>query len=165
MNKKNFIKLARLIAKFAEVKTDKGVLIYDNELAVDVEVVTEEGEPAADGEYLVEDGRTIVVANGKVAEIKEAPVVEEPEVVEAEEVENPAENPASPLEPTDEKEAEYIAELEAKIQDLENTIVELEAKIKELEDKAEAPVEEPVALSAVAQIKSEKVNGALKYFK
>ena len=173
MNKKNFIKLARLIAKFAEVTTDKGTLIYDDELAVGIEVTDENGEVPADGEYTAEDGRIIVVAEGKVAELRE-PEPEETvddaveEVVEAEEevpVEEvaPAEPEAeAPIEP-DEKDI-LIAELQAKVAEYETTITELENKIKELEDAAEAPVEEPVALSAVAQQKTAKSSGALKYF-
>lgn len=170
MNKKNFIKLARLIAKFAEVTTDKGTLIYDGELAVGIEVTDENGEVPADGEYAAEDGRIIVVAEGKVAELRD-PEPEETvddaveEVVEAEE-EVPATETApeaeAPVEP-DEKDI-LIAELQAKVAEYETTITELENKIKELEDAAEAPVEEPVALSAVAQQKTIKSSGALKYF-
>lgn len=160
MNKKNFIKLARLVAKFAEVSTDKGTLIYNDELAIGAELVTEEGEPVEDGEYLLEDGRKLVVAESKIADIVEPAVEEAPEVeaVEAEEVD------PSPMDPTDDKEAEYIAELEAKIAEYESTIAALEAKVKELEDKAEAPVEEAVALSAVPQPRMIKTSGAMKYF-
>lgn len=173
MNKKNFIKLARLIAKFAEVTTDKGTLIYDEELAVGIEVTDENGEVPADGEYTAEDGRIIVVAEGKVTELRE-PEPEETvddaveEVVEAEEAEPtaeevvPAEPEAEPIQEPDEKDI-LIAELQAKLAEYETTISELENKIKELEDAAESPVEEPVALSAVVQQKTSK-SGALKYF-
>lgn len=165
MNKKNFIKLARLIAKFAEVPTDKGTLIYDGELAVGTELTDENGEPVADGEYTAEDGRILVVAEGKVAEIKEPETVDDviEEVVEAEE-EVPAEEVAEEVAPVQDEKDILIAELQAKIAEYESTITELENKIKELEDKAEAPVEEPVALSAVAQPKPVKQSGALKYF-
>ena len=171
MNKKNFIKLARLIAKFAEVTTDKGTLIYDDELAVGIEVTDENGEVPADGEYTAEDGRIIVVADGKVTELRE-PEPEETvddaveEVVEAEEAEEavPAEPEPEPepIQEPDEKDI-LIAELQAKLAEYETTITELENKIKELEDAAEKPVEEPVSLSAVVQQKTSK-SGALKYF-
>ena len=73
---KNFLKLARLVMRFAEVKTDKGSLIYDGELAVDINVMVEDEEgnvvAAPDGEYNLEDGRVVVVKDGKVAEIKES---------------------------------------------------------------------------------------------
>jgi hypothetical protein len=163
MNKKNFIKLARLIAKFAEVSTDKGVLIYDGELAEGIEVVNEDGENPEDGEYALEDGTILVVSEGKVSEIKKAEdpaneeVKEEPIKEEAEP--EPAEEPIVP----DEKDA-LISELQAKLAEYKAYIAELENKIKELEDKAEAPKEDAVSLAAVAQPKSYKNNGALKYF-
>lgn len=60
-----------------------------------------------------------------------------------------------------------ITELEGLLQDRDAVIEELTAKIKELEDKAQAPVEEPVKMSATARIQcySEKDIPALKYFK
>ena len=171
MNKKNFIKLARLIAKFAEVTTDKGTLIYDDELAVGIEVTDENGEVPADGEYTAEDGRIIVIAEGKVTELRD-PEPEETvddaveEVVEAEEAEEAVptepEPEPEPIQEPDEKDI-LIAELQSKLAEYETTITELENKIKELEDAAEKPVEEPVALSAVVQQKTSK-SGALKYF-
>ena len=171
MNKKNFIKLARLIAKFAEVTTDKGTLIYDDELAVGIEVTDENGEVPADGEYTAEDGRIIVITEGKVTELRD-PEPEETvddaveEVVEAEDAEpieptEPEPEP-EPVQEPDEKDI-LIAELQAKLAEYETTITELENKIKELEDAAEKPVEEPVSLSAVVQQKTSK-SGALKYF-
>ena len=58
------------------INTDKGTLSYDGELEVGtaVSVTDEEGNtsPAPDGEYVAEDGRTIVVADGVVTEIKDA---------------------------------------------------------------------------------------------
>ena len=89
------LRLARMVLKLAEVETDKGTLIYEGELAEGVEVFVEkEGEivPAEDGEYVAE-GKTIVVVEGKVTEIKEAEEetpAEETVVIEAEE-ETPAE--------------------------------------------------------------------------
>lgn len=160
MNKK-FLKLARMLMTFAEVKTDKGTLIYDGELALDTPVQTEDAEgnivAAPDGEYTLEDGRVVVVAEGKVTEIKEAPIEEEviDEVLAEEEV------PAEPT--TDEKDAK-IAELEAKIAEYEATIAELQNKIAELENKAEAPVEEAIELSACVSKKAKSDNPVLKYF-
>lgn len=163
MNKKNFIKLARLVAKFAEVVTDKGVLILDGELAVGEEVVTEDAENVEDGEYTLEDGTVLVIKESKIAEIK--PVEEEepeaPAPAEEELEETPAEEPEAPT--PDEKD-EKIAELEAKVAEYETKIAELENKIKELEDAAEAPKEEGIKLSAIAQQNNGKKSNALKYF-
>ena len=90
----NITKTLRLALKkvlslqFGEVKTDKAVLIWDGDAdlkAGDEVFVAVEGEdeprPAEDGEYITEDGKTIVVVDGAVAEIKdpEAEVADEPE--------------------------------------------------------------------------------------
>lgn len=146
---KNFLKLARLVMRFAEVKTDKGSLIYDGELAVDIEVMVEDEEgnvvAAPDGEYNLEDGRVVVVKDGKVAEIKEAPVTEETiEEVLAEET------PAK-----DEKDLR-IEELEGLLKDRDAIIEELNAKIKDLESKLNEPAEEALEMSAVVKTENDK---------
>lgn len=71
---------------FGNVTTDKGVLAWDGEddLKEGDEVFVEDAEgertPAADGEYITDDNKTIVVVDGKVAEIRdpEAEVAPEP---------------------------------------------------------------------------------------
>ena len=57
-----------------------------------------------------------------------------------------------------------ITELEGLLQDRDAIISELTEKIKELEDKAKAPVEEPVKMSATVRNAASKENSALKYF-
>ena len=146
---KNFLKLARLVMRFAEVKTDKGSLIYDGELAVDINVMVEDEEgnvvAAPDGEYNLEDGRVVVVADGKVAEIKEAPVTEET-IEEVLEEETPAK---------DEKDLR-IEELEGLLKDRDAIIEELNAKIKDLESKLNEPAEEALEMSAVVKTENDK---------
>lgn len=167
MNITNVLKMALkkvLSLQFGEVATDKGKLMWDGNdyLKEGDEVFTEvEGsdEPivAPDGEYKTEDGKTIVVADGKVAEIRdpEAEVApEEPESVEA--AEEGEEAPA--VEPADEPEVEEEASVEDRIAALEekianivegingfvNAVANLEGRIAELEGKL-AKVEEPAA--------------------
>lgn len=146
---KNFLKLARLVMRFAEVKTDKGSLIYDGELAVDIEVMVEDEEgnvvAAPDGEYNLEDGRVVVVKDGKVAEIKEAPVTEET-IEEVLEEETPAK---------DEKDLR-IEELEGLLKDRDAIIEELNAKIKDLESKLNEPAEKALEMSAVVKTENDK---------
>lgn len=146
---KNFLKLARLVMRFAEVKTDKGSLIYDGELAVDIEVMVEDEEgnvvAAPDGEYNLEDGRVVVVKDGKVAEIKEAPVTEET-IKEVLEEEAPAK---------DEKDLR-IEELEGLLKDRDAIIEELNAKIKDLESKLNEPAEKALEMSAVVKTENDK---------
>lgn len=82
MNKFNILKLAKLIAKFAEVKTDKATLTIDGELEVGAEVFVEsEGEyvEAQAGEYVLEDGKILVIEDGKIKEIKDAETKQEDE--------------------------------------------------------------------------------------
>lgn len=82
--------LARLLAQFGAVTTDRGILVWDgdDDLAEGVAVFTENEEgnrtPAEDGDYVTADNKTIVVADGKVAEIRDpeaevAPQEAEPE--------------------------------------------------------------------------------------
>lgn len=140
---KNLLK--KLLVKLASVETEKGTLYFADELAVGVEVFVdnENVEPAADGEYAVEDGRIVVVADGKVTEIKEAEKeeVETPaeEKVEAEEEVVKVETPAEPTEP----EKDEVAELKAEVESLKAEIEAIKETIaKIVEQPAGEPVEE-----------------------
>ena len=168
------LKLAKMIMKFATVETDKGVLYIDGELLTGalVYIEDENGEFVApeDGAYETED-LIVTVKDGAVEKIeqKEAPV-EDPEKVEVDtEMEEQA--PADEEAPVDDEKDAQIKELENKITELEGLlqdrdaiISELTEKIKELEDKAKAPVEEPVKMSATVRNAASKENSALKYF-
>ena len=69
--------LAAILAQYGSVATDKGVLNWDGEedLKAGDKVFTEgeDGQRAAvaDGEYVTEDGKTIVVVDGSVSEIRD----------------------------------------------------------------------------------------------
>ena len=85
--------LARLLAEFGNISTDKGVLAWDGDEdlkegdAVYIEDADGNREAAPDGDYVTSDAKTVVVADGKVAEIRdpEAEVApEEPAQEEAE---------------------------------------------------------------------------------
>ena len=95
MGKFNRFKAALLkaFAEFATITTDKGILGWDGDedLKVGDAVFIEDAEgnktPAEDGEYTTDDNKVIVVAEGKVAEIKDAEVeTEDPEAEETTEV-------------------------------------------------------------------------------
>lgn len=75
--------LKKLLQEFASITTDKGEVFYEGELEVGVEVYDDADNALADGEYTTED-KIIVVAEGKVTEIRDKVVVEEvkEEVVE-----------------------------------------------------------------------------------
>ena len=85
--------LARFLAEFGNISTDKGVLAWDGDEdlkegdAVYIEDADGNREAAPDGDYVTSDAKTVVVADGKVAEIRdpEAEVApEEPAQEEAE---------------------------------------------------------------------------------
>ena len=69
--------LARLLAEFGNISTDKGVLAWDGDEdlkegdAVYIEDAEGNRETAPDGEYVTTDAKTVVVADGKVAEIRD----------------------------------------------------------------------------------------------
>ena len=131
--------LRNLLVEMGEVSTDGGVLTWDGDEDIKVgdavKGIDEEGNETqvADGEYTTEDKKVIVVADGKVTEIKE---VEEAPIEEP--TEEPIEAEDEPVE--DEKDARIKA-LEDEIASKDKEIEELKAKIKELED-------EPAAKSA-----------------
>ena len=172
MNKKSFKMFFRsLLTKFGEVKTDKAVLTYDGdgELEVGMEVFVEteandtiEYVHPEDGEYLAEDGRTIVIKDGFVEEIKE---VEEPmEPMEPTEpttepaTENMAE-PMEPMEPTTEptEPAEPTFDAEAAYNEVLAELQTLKAELQELKDKVNALLEVPAEEDAFSkQTKNEK---------
>lgn len=82
--------LARLLAQFGAVTTDRGILVWDgdDDLAEGVAVFTEDEEgnrtPAEDGDYVTADNKTIVVADGKVAEIRDPEAEVAPQEAEQE---------------------------------------------------------------------------------
>lgn len=142
-------KLAKLLLQFATIKTDKAVLEYDGEeLAVGSEVfITDENgerKPAEDGNYVTEDEKTIVVADGKVTEIlekenevepeEEAPADETNEEVSAEE-ETPAEEVSEEV--VEEVPSEESNDLTERLTALEAKVEELIAIVEKLVEKSE----------------------------
>lgn len=85
-------KLAKILASFDRMSTDKGILEWegDDELTVGspVHIIDEDGneQAAEDGEYKNAEGDVFVVADGKVSEIRETENDNESEDVETEEV-------------------------------------------------------------------------------
>lgn len=161
MSKINRLKLAKLLLKFAEVETDKGLLTYEGELVVGNEVFIEkDGEliPAEDGEYVAED-KTIVVKDGKIAEIvmKED---EQPVPIEGEDIEKPTDNTIK----EDEKEVK-IAELEAVIAEKDKEIESLKAEIEEMKTKLQMSTDKSPKEKMKEIEDAIKQNPALKYFK
>ena len=119
--------LQKLLLQFGEVSTDKGLLEYTGEeLVVGAEVFIE-GNPAPDGEYKIAEDKVIVVADGKVAEIKEPAPEPEPE---------PA--PEAPEVPVEAAEEDLVMVIEPLVNEINAVKAELEAvksRLAEIESK------------------------------
>ena len=163
MSKINRLKLAKLLLKFAEVETDKGLLTYEGELVVGNEVFIEkDGEliPAEDGEYVAED-KTIVVKDGKIAEIVEVNTEDEqPVPIEGEDV---VENKPEEEVVEDEKDIR-IKELEGIIAEKDNEIESLKAEIEEMKTKLQMSTDKSPKEKMKEIEDAIKQNPALKYF-
>ena len=144
-------RIKSLLMQFATVKTDKGDLVYNTEsLEVGSEVYTEdengENVPAADGEYILEDGRAVEVEGGKVTEIKakeeETPAAPAMPAEEQMVDEMPAE-PETPAEPEMPAENEKVTALEERVATLEAQLADVIAKLAEIQTTpAASPAEE-----------------------
>ena len=177
-----------LSIKLGSVVTDKQELFWDAEedLAAGMEVFVkdEEGEfqPAPDGDYATEDGKTIKVVEGRVAEIVDpkAEVEEEtqetPENVEQENVEqeeNPDVDPADEAEDQEEEVSveDRIAAIEERIQafmdginQIVNSMAALEERLAVVEEKL-AKVEEPAADPVDEEPEVQQSKSILSYLK
>ena len=163
MNSK-LLKLARMVMNLSEVKTNKGELISETVIEVGSEVFIEDANdmlvPAPDGEYVTQDEVTLVVADGKVIEIREkeveeAPVEEQPmdeQPVEEPLAEEPVEEQPTEEAPVEDQKDKRIAEVEAQIDELNQVIVEKDELIGELRKQLEETDTKP----AEEQLKSQK---------
>lgn len=143
-------KIKALLMQYASVSTDKGNLIYNTdtlEVGCEVFVEDENGEnvPAADGEYMLEDGRTVEVEGGMVTEIKakeDEPAEPAAPAMPAEEqmVDETTETPAEPAAPA---ENEKITTLEERVATLEAQLADVITKLAEIQTTpAASPAEE-----------------------
>ena len=172
--------LAKAFAALGNVTTDKGILAWDGDedLKAGYKIYVEDAEgnrtPAEDGDYRTEDGKTIVVVGGQVAEIKDP---------EAEVDSNPVAVPVRPVPAgmetitTDKGELTYNGELavgtEVFVVDengesipaedgdykVDGKVIKVaDGKVSEIVEDAPVaePVSEPVAESAeIAELKAQ----------
>lgn len=169
-------KIMNALFKFGEVQTDKGNLYWTGEedLKVGDEVYFgDEKEVAADGEYITEDGKTISVVNGFVAEITDPKAEVESKEEMADEttveevVETPAENP-------DSKYDALVAEIDVikrAIEDLKAGVADLKAEIESLKNSyneliakpASEPIEQEFSKVSKRDIKKGKACSILSH--
>ena len=169
MNKKSFKMFFRsLLTKLGEVKTDKAVLTYDGdgELEVGMEVFVEteaddniEYVHPEDGEYVMEDGRTIVVKAGIVEEIKdkveEMPAEEPAPENMAGDIGDPLPPELVDIVPTPE---EPVFDAEVAYKELLAEIQTMNAEIQGLKDKVNSLLEVPAEEDAFAKQNKEEKN-------
>lgn len=154
------LELAKLLAAFSELKTDKGILSWpaegEIEIGFDVYVLDENGEYIApkDGDYVTEEGKVITLVNGKVDTITE-PKTEpaDEETVE----ETPVEAAEEPVTETEaESETESAEEVPAEddvrkeIDALYEIVDQLVKKVAELEGKTNETSETVVKMSKMS---------------
>ena len=153
--------LKSILVQLGEVNTDKGILTYDGNLAVGVEVKNEDGSKPADGEYKLEDDKVIVVKDGLVDEIKEV----EDDVIEEMADEKPQDNVEDKPQDKAEEKPNEVEELKKLIDEHTSLLKELGDRLKALEDLVkelnETPAVEPIEQEFTKQRKSE--NRACEY--
>ena len=164
-------RIKSLLMQFATVKSDKGDLVYNTEsLEVGSEVYTEdengENVPAADGEYILEDGRTVEVEGGKVTEIKakedEPAMPAAPATPAEEQMADPA--PETPAEPAAPVENEKVTALEERVAALESQLADVIAKLAEIQTTpAAAPIEDEFNVTPKADPKNKMAAIAAAY--
>ena len=138
MENKIMQKVRELLVKLAKVTTDKGELSYEGDLEVGTEVVDANGVAVSDGDYTLEDGKIIVIKDGKVETIKEA--------AELEEEEAPAEEPTVPKADFDALKADFDA--------LKAVVDELKSKVDELKKPVEEPIESKFSRMSAGKIET-----------
>ena len=140
MENKIMQKVRELLVKLAKVTTDKGELSYEGDLEVGTEVVDANGVAVSDGDYKLEDGKIIVIKDGKVETIEEAVNLE------GEEKEVPAEEPTF-------SKADFDA-LKADFDALKAVVDELKAKVDELKKPVEEPIESKFSKMSAGKIET-----------
>ena len=153
--------LKSILVQLGEVNTDKGILTYDGDLVIGVEVKNEDGSKAADGEYKLEDGKVIVVKDGLVDEVKEV----EDEVIEEMAEEKPQDKAEEKPQDKAEEKPNEVEELKKLIDEHTSLLKELDDRLKALEELVkelnETPAVEPIEQEFNKQCKSK--NRACEY--
>ena len=169
------LKLTKMLSKFTEVTTDKGVLICDGEMVIGKEVflIDADGEyvSAPNGDYVAAE-TTYTVVDGVISEI-DIPEVEEPEVIDPEEdfeVEPEVEPVEEPTEPqtTIEDVTKLINDLVEVVSNLDTRISKLETEFSKLiNESAGTPIETVLRKenNVIKENKFERISNAIKKIK
>lgn len=152
-------KLAKILARYKSLTTDNGIIVWEGEddlkIGDAVFIESEEGErtPAPDGDYTLEDGTIIRVADGKVAEIVEVEPETEVEPTTEEVVEGEQTEEETPAEETP-AEDDRVAKLEDRVAKLEEQIASLLEANATMSEQLSAIEKRPLAKPASEQFRS-----------
>ena len=142
-------RLAKLLAEFGVVSTDKGALYWDGDEDLKagdmVQKESESGERSAapDGQYTTEDGKTITVVDGKVSEI----VDPKAEVDGADETSPAGGGDPSPVD------AE-LQEIRKEVAEIRDMVEKLMGAIESTQSDVKAMKQAPAASSAHEEFKN-----------
>lgn len=136
-----FAALGKALGLASEEPAAAGMVITDVN-GTEIDIDREEGEPqvgdttnAADGEYVLEDGRTLVVKDGTITEIREAEPDEKPDEDEDTTGKTDDEDEDKDEE-TDEDEDEEKKQMRAEIESLKQQLADAQAAATSENDKA-----------------------------
>ena len=153
-------KLAKILAQFRSLTTDKGIISWegdkDLEVGDSVFVEAEDGErtPAADGDYTLEDGVIVRVENGNVTEIVEPDAEADAEEDTAEqEAEVEAEDTPEDA-PQTNPEEDRLQALEDRVAALEEIIAQLREVNQTMSEQLRTIEQKPMALPAQVQLRT-----------
>ena len=149
-------RLAKLLAEFGVVSTDKGAIYWDGDEDLKagdmVHKESESGERSAapDGQYTTEDGKTIVVVDGKVSEI-----VDPKAEVDGADDTDPAggDDPTPPEDGPSPVDAE-LQEIRKEISEIRDMVEKLMGAIESTRSDVTAMKQAPAASSAHEEFKN-----------
>lgn len=136
-----------MIAKMAELETDKATLVWaeERDLEAGMEVYVfkdEEYVPAEDGEYITKDNKVITVKDGKVESITDPIAEVAPEEANAEPVKEEV--------VMSEELYPIVADMINKMAELENRVAALESKLMEVSGQMEGAVKSVEEMSKIS---------------
>lgn len=141
-----------MIAKMAELETDKATLVWaeERDLEAGMEVYVfkdDEYVPAEDGEYITKDNKVITVKDGKVESITDPIAEVAPEEAKAEETNA---EPVKEEVTMSEELYPIVADMINKMAELENRVAALESKLMEVSGQMEGAVKSVEEMSKMS---------------
>lgn len=178
LNKKEILNEIKRLMKFGaeeekgmenyvDAKSGENIVRVEGEdftVGADIFVVTEEGLlPAPDGEHILEDGRKLTVAGGKVTEIELPEADETEEVIEVELAEEGKKEEEEEMEEiTPEEKAQEKESAMKKMEDAEKKIEEMESKIADMEEVIKEMVKAYGKVGSFSKDVENKLNDFIK---